>query len=355
MILLFHFARQFSRHFVSFLTSSRTLLQTLSHPSAILDLHFIPNDPTFAVVSSTGTISIYSFQPTRQLSLLSTHQAFDSALLILSFTWHPDKSPQPLLAATLSDGSVHLLQFSSDFTRLDHLNDANPLNAHDLEAWTCALAISERGRIRIYSGGDDGKLRLVELHLIPTIADEEISTSQTLPVRAFKGHDAGVTAILPLPVSSSGDLGDILLTGSYDDHVRVYTTYDDRPNAPNTAGKALAELKIGGGVWRLKFLDDYSPTTQGIEEDAGVRFRVLASCMHAGVRILDVRRTEGAGGEWSIEIVGSVTVHESMNYGSDVQPADGDMERIGDLERLCISTSFYDSLVCVWRFDPKAI
>lgn len=354
MIFLFHFKRQYSQYVVTFLTSFRDLIQTLSHPSAILDLHFIPNDSRFAVVSSTGTISIYSFQSTHKISLLFTHQAFDPALLILSFTWHPDKSPQPLLAATLSDGTVHLLQFSADFGRLHHLNDSNSLNEHTLEAWTCAFAVSERKGVRIYSGGDDGKLRLVELESIPRMADEGISTVQTIPASVFKGHEAGVTAILPLPVSRSMGCGDLLLTGSYDDHVRVYTTYDSRSNAPNTAGKALVELKIGGGVWRLKLLDDYS-TPQETEEDAEVRFRVLASCMHAGARILDVRRTKGGGGEWSIDILGSVTVHESMNYGSDVQPIDGGKEPIGDLESLCVSTSFYDRLVCVWRFNPKAI
>ena len=43
--------------------------------------------------------------------------------------------------------------------------------------------------------------------------------------------------------------------------------------------------------------------------------------------------------------------HESMNYGSDVQPLDlegeGGRER-GNGERTVVSTSFYDRLMCVW-------
>jgi diphthamide biosynthesis protein 7 len=218
-----------------------------------------------------------------------------------------------------------------------------------LEAWTCAFSVpstgSGSGSIRIYSGGDDGKLRLVELETLSTDAeDSEVSIVRTIPHNIFKGHEAGVTAILPLSTGSEG-LGDLLLTGSYDDYVRVYTTYDIRSNARNTSGKALAELKIGGGVWRLKSLNSQL-VTQG---EGGIRLRVLASCMHAGARILEVRR--GQDGEWSIEILGSVTVHESMCYGSDVQPGEEDM----NAERLCVSTSFYDRLVCVWRFDPKAV
>ena len=273
-----------------------------------------------------------------QISHLTTHQAFDPAILVLSFAWYPAQST-PLLAATLSNGSLHLLQFDSDFNRLTLLNDSEALNSHTLEAWTCAFAVREAGPTRIYSGGDDGKLLLVDIESLPTTADSEITIVQTIPATVFKGHEAGVTAILPLlvqTVNGSNGLGDLLLTGSYDDHVRVYTT---------SVGKVLAELKIGGGVWRLKFLD--GPNTRNGEE---VRFRVLASCMHAGARILEVKR--GKDGEWSIEVLASVTVHESMCYGSDVQPVEGLEE---DEKRLCVSTSFYDRLVCVWRYDPKTV
>lgn len=183
-------------------------------------------------------------------------------------------------------------------------------------------------------------------------SDFEITITQTIPTSVFKGHDAGVTAILPLPTPNrSGALGDLLLTGSYDDHVRVYTTYDGRQNAPSTAGKALAQLKIGGGVWRLKFLDTPEQMSAGRE---GVKFKVLASCMHAGARILEVKMDTSQEGGWSIEILGSVTVHDSMCYGCDVQPSPDSNDDMNK-ERLCVSTSFYDRLVCVWKFDPNAV
>ena len=187
----------------------------------------------------------------------------------------------------------------------------------------------------------------MELESLPTTAQSEIPIFHSIPQTVFKGHEAGVTAILPLPVLNHG-LGELLLTGSYDDYVRVYTTYDTRPIAKNTTGKALAELKIGGGVWRLKFLD---APRQVNDRDGRVKLKVLASCMHAGARILEVTRA-GSDGQWEIGILGSVTAHESMCYGSDVQPTE---DSVGDGERVCVSTSFYDRLVCVWRFDPNRL
>ena len=40
--------------------------------------------------------------------------------------------------------------------------------------------------------------------------------------------------------------------------------------------------------------------------------------------------------------------HKSMNYGSDVQPN-------SDTVKSIVSTSFYDKLLCLWRFDLGSI
>jgi diphthamide biosynthesis protein 7 len=279
-----------------------------------------------------------------------THQAFDESLLITSFTWCPSLNSEdnPVMAVTLSNSSIHLLVFQGPLLDSMSVSSAEQaINDHaELEAWTSVFAIQENGGVRVYSGGDDAKLRVVELQALPKAADEELSIVQTLPQTEFRGHEAGVTAILPLPLPSTtypSVLGDVLLTGSYDCYFRVYTTYDQRSNQ-RPVGKAMAELKLDGGVWRLKFLDD-----PPIQNGAGLelRFRVLASCMHAGARVLEVKRSEA--GEWAIEVMGEVNVHESMCYGSDVQPGG---QRNG--ERLCVSTSFYDKLLCVWRYDPES-
>jgi diphthamide biosynthesis protein 7 len=58
-------------------------------------------------------------------------------------------------------------------------------------------------------------------------------------------HEAGVTAILPLA-------NDLLITGSYDDNIRLIAA------PPVGRRQVAAELNLGGGVWRLRMLDDGS-------------------------------------------------------------------------------------------------
>jgi len=64
--------------------------------------------------------------------------------------------------------------------------------------------------------------------------------------------------------------------------------------------------------------------------------------MHAGARVVELRRD--AEGQWRIEVLARFEEHKSMNYGSDVQPADGRVKTI-------VSTSFYDKLLCLWRYE----
>lgn len=52
-------------------------------------------------------------------------------------------------------------------------------------------------------------------------------------------------------------------------------------------------------------------------------------------------------GEWSIKVLGSVTIHQSMCYGSEVQPV-VTKDRHWNSRRVYVSTSFYDKLLCVW-------
>jgi len=54
-------------------------------------------------------------------------------------------------------------------------------------------------------------------------------------------------------------------------------------------------------------------------------------------------------GDWNIKVLGSVTIHQSMCYGSDIQPQLTDHKSSLTTERVYVSTSFYDKLLCVWR------
>jgi diphthamide biosynthesis protein 7 len=332
------------------------MVHTVTYPSAILDLHFSPHKPTiFAVASSTGSISLYtlSTDPRHSLIHLHTFSVFPTSTLVLSLAWHPT---HPLiLGVTLSTSTIALLRFSQAYDSLSILRE--DISPHDgLEAWTLAFTPSfpnTRSMPQaVYSGGDDSKLRCLTFPSLASLAQkpEELVDLSAGGKMGMRGHSAGVTAILPLPIGTEAGK-DILLTGSYDDSVRVLAVSDYRPGQ-NGKPRVLVEKNLGGGVWRLKFLREYT-RGKAPAADEERRFRVLASCMHAGARVLEV--VGSREGEWRIEVLGEFTEHESMNYGSDVLPivAGVEEERLNDSEAICVSTSFYDRKLCVWRWKSK--
>lgn len=71
--------------------------------------------------------------------------------------------------------------------------------------------------------------------------------------------------------------------------------------------------------------------------------------MHAGTRVVRLMqsrqsREEDGKDDWGFEVLAKFEEHESMNYGSDVQPSEARVKMI-------VSTSFYDKLLCLWEFD----
>jgi diphthamide biosynthesis protein 7 len=173
---------------------------------------------------------------------------------------------------------------------------------------------------------------------------ERESQSDRVTTVIKKKHEAGVTAILPLPMQG------IVLTGSYDEHVRVLDL--------NTR-RVITERRIsGGGVWRLEALDSstyqrsmndvakrqsFSDRGENIDTEMGVK--VLVSCMHAGTRVLEVSYSKG---EFVINVVAAFCQMSSMNYASAVAPRDETSDTYD-----IVSTSFYDRKVCLWRYSAK--
>ena len=184
-----------------------------------------------------------------------------------------------------------------------------------------------------------------------------------------------MTAIVPLQIldkSPTYPQNLAFLTGSYDEHVRLFTLDKSMPHRC----RVVAEMKLGGGVWRLRKLSEsYREAVVG-EGDMRVQVcdvLILASCMHAGVRVLRVTRRESSRKDdedwckWEIDVIGSFTEgHESMCYGADavnvsrLAYSDGVEggkpsrslfhERYAPGEFVVVSTSFYDRKICVWSF-----
>ena len=73
------------------------------------------------------------------------------------------------------------------------------------------------------------------------------------------------------------------------------------------------------------------------------RLVVLASCMHAGSRVVQLSKGGNGNEGWNFEVLARFEEHASMNYGADVQPGEA-----GAGARV-VSISFYDRLMCLWR------
>ena len=310
-------------------------LKTFPTPYAILDLHFSPHEPsTFAVATSTGAIYLFLLDPTNGVHLVSLKsiQISDPSILVLSLAWKPSSSTVSTLATSLSTGQIAIFDYESPHRTL------RTVKAHSLEAWMVAWSVlPDTGGVTVlYSGGDDSALcRHSENLLLQDVqVDEDDSVENAYEPMGSdtKTHGAGVTAILPVLTSRSGDQ-EFLLTGSYDEYIRLL-----EPASKRRRSKVLAEKRLGGGVWRLKLLRKVDRTLNG-----GIRMVVLASCMHAGASVLEV--SQSREGAWTILIMAKFEEHQSMNYASDAcTRLDHGLESL-----IVLSTSFYDKKLCVWN------
>ncbi|KAG7043477.1 WD-40 repeat-containing protein [Colletotrichum scovillei] len=313
-------------------------VQTLLHPSAILDLHFCSSsgrEDILAVVSSTGTLSIFNLAPdtddAEPLKHLATSRISDvpEGVLFLSGVWDPNNAAS--IALTTSSGEVRIVKLGDSWEIVNE-EDSEAIITHSLEAWTVAFSPPDQTTpFILYSGGDDSALRYTSCSRNEDAGIEALYAPLNIP-----DHGAGVTAILPIPLTLA-DNARLLVTGSYDDTIRVFSVQPPHETYGMRKVRCLAEENLGGGVWRLKLIDMKSNADR-------CRLRVLASCMHAGARVVEL---EGplSGEDWAVTVLAQFEEHKSMNYGSDFVPAP-------ESKRLeCVSTSFYDKLLCLWEVE----
>ncbi|RJE21165.1 hypothetical protein PHISCL_06510 [Aspergillus sclerotialis] len=347
---------------------SLSLVQKIPLPYAVFDLHFHPtNRDLFAIATSTGAISLFQLLPSedddgsstpgiKQLWTLPVHD--DPSISALFLAW---ASPDWFLdnregfAVTFSDGSTAVFgtERGKGITELGDVSKFGSFEAREpIEVWFVALhgytgkesdTLGTKKVPYLFTGNDFGSLRILRFDSsLPhaSHADDEDEgeeeAKKVLPEVVLdqddrgRHHSAGVTSILPLVVKNYEDTP-ILLTGSYDEYLRVYNG--------TMKGKVLSEVCLGGGVWRLQVFRK----EEGQDES---RFWVLASCMHAGTRIVKVTfRVDKEGGKWELVVLAKFTEHESMNYASDSWKGNTK----GDLA--CVSSSFYDRRLCFWRME----
>ncbi|KAF1921214.1 hypothetical protein BDU57DRAFT_584418 [Ampelomyces quisqualis] len=318
------------------------ILQNFHTPSAILDIHFLTHVPSsnFGVATSTGSFGIYelaTWERNPSIVHIRTIQYFPENVLVTAFAWHPESY---MVGMTLSDGRVCLGIIETESNDDGEEVQTMELAKHDLEAWTLAFLPDGSS---ILSGGDDSAIKMIELsedqdHDAPDGSDRHVSARYTSWTDK-KIHGAGVTAILPLHIDNQSAL---VLTGSYDDSIRLLRI------SPTGRKQVLADVNLGGGVWRLKLLarSPTLPAHNAVEkwrsEPPPTEIVLLVSCMHAGTRVVKLSRE---GEDWKFKVLAKFEEHESMNYGSDAQPG-----RDKEGRATVVSTSFYDRLLCLWRF-----
>ncbi|GKZ37448.1 hypothetical protein AbraIFM66950_008998 [Aspergillus brasiliensis] len=364
-------------------TNQLTLCHKHPLPYAVFDLHFHPTDPTLAAIA-TSAASVVFFRITIPegegkdgveakssfITEIHSHQVHgDPSIPALYLAWLPagwhsnaestegETTPTEYgFAVTFSDGLTTLFNTklsspSPPTTAFSIAEESSYPATQQIEVWFVAAATyplplqegSKDEKMRyIFTGNDFGSLHT--RYLPPPSnnnpdSDEESNTPILSHDDRARHHTAGVTAILPLPVPMT-DGAPWLLTGSYDESLRVYHA--------SRRGEVLGEIGLGGGVWRLQILS--SQQSSSSEGSVEWTFLVLASCMHAGTRVVKVRIVLGeeSGQECEMEVVAEFTEHESMNYASDVWKG-GNNE--GGRELVVVSSSFYDRRVCVWRVN----
>lgn len=333
----------------SSLTNSSTVLQILPTPFGVYDLHFAPtkdiqdgkvNPGSFAVASSTGSVALYQLVPSEQRDAGSTHPAirhlytiqyFSTDVLITSLDWRR----HDLLAMTLSSGQVCLGKLRDP--SVDPIASVE-LMQHDFQAWHCSFLesknLSETG-LGLISGGDDAALRLTPVeadHILDLgLVESETSSIPAIPWADRKIHQAGVTAVMPIGSTSTGHL---VLTGSYDDHIRLL-------HLPHIGRReVLAEEHLEGGVFRIKLAAKRSGDGSGSSE-TGPSYALIVSCMQAGARIVNLTKTAG---QWHFEVKAKFEKNAgTLLYASDCQSAGVDGKRI------ILSTSFKDRKLYLWK------
>lgn len=327
----------------------------------MFDLHFHPDDPQlFAIASSVGSVALFKVASPDPSSSLRINQIWtrpvhdDPAVPALFLAWAPKSwlpKPRDGFAVTFSDGKTSIFGVSPEREITDQgcITELGNFHARQtVEVWFVALAtyrknVADKDQAQtpfLFTGNDFGSLHTRRFNP-DSISEEGTGEDQenALPLLLqdhddkARHHSAGVTSILPLPVPLIED-APVLLTGSYDEYLRVYHA--------TVRGETLAEVHLGGGVWRLEVLH-----TASNNESSERRFLILASCMHAGTRVVRVTwRQQDGNDEWDIYVLAEFTEHESMNYASDAWKGD---KRDGEL--VCVSSSFYDRRVCLWRAE----
>ncbi|CAI5757964.1 unnamed protein product [Candida verbasci] len=276
------------------------MVASIATSSAILDLKLHPRDPNLLITShSNGHIMIWKYLEDEDRIELKDDITIDEETLITSIFFNPTQNS---ILLTYTNG------YSSIFNLDTFINEYLD-SFHDLECWTGSFGEINELQNVVFTGGDDSKL----------IARDLRSNSEIWSLK--RGHEAGIVSILAPNQNWNSQMSNNLLTGSYDDKLRILDlrSVDNNELISGIIPRTNYTENLGGGVWRLI--------------PSPVDNRLLTCCMYDGARIID-NITENSF------VVSRYFKkdHQSMCYG-------GDWSIDGQFIATC---SFYDKTVQIW-------
>lgn len=225
-----------------------------------------------------------------------------------------DDSTFSSIAISQSDGRVSTwtLNESGSLRRRERwLAHVYPSTA-PAEVW--AVAFSKSSPHVVYSGADDCKLKAWDTR-----------SSCDMPSMVCGGvHEMGVTAIVSHDVARN-----LLVTGSYDEYLRVFDIRRMR--------HPLSSLACGGGVWKIQpcEIPTGCDTVATSTSHRGFRPGLVAACMRGGVRCA-VLTSDG------LKLTSSLAFGGALMYG--VSTAGPASHRGIDFA----SCSFYERSLYIW-------
>ncbi|KAK6920678.1 hypothetical protein RJ641_014356, partial [Dillenia turbinata] len=254
--------------------------------------------PLLAQADAIGCLRVHALESNGEeggfLKEISSEKVSESMCLCVD--WNPLATS---ISVGLSDGSISIISFSE--SKLEVQQD---WKAHEFELWATCFDIHQPQLV--YTGSDDCKFSCWDIRDCPS----------NLVFQNSRVHKMGVCCITKSLMDPN-----VLLTGCYDEHLRVWDVRSISKPVHETSAS------LGGGVWRIK----NHPSIPGL---------VLAACMHNGFAVINIKGQEP-------KILETYSKHGSLAYGADWQR--GNMCREGNRKTSVVATcSFYDQLLRVW-------
>lgn len=313
-----------------------------------------------------------SLELTWQVPVEPLHPYTGTVPIITQFSFlNLDEGATPILAATSSFGKTRLVKAPvGGHNPILSQNKLIHANRESIEAWATTTVIDQENKKIYVISGDDISQLLISAVEANTISDTnaQIDVSALDSVLLFTNkrlHEAGIVSItnigkhpiLPAEQTSkwANASGTLILTGSYDEHIRLFLFATPTNAEPMVKFEKLAELNLGGGVWRIISLDQYT-THEGNEHE----YILLIAGHFGGALIvrLSISRDDARDSDWEYDFHIEKRFEGHGEEGL-VYAVAGKQDKINARKWDVISASFYDKKICNWDWideeKPKAL